>query len=159
MNTDVVRQILVHSIGAFGGTLGYAFMLNAPLKTILPASLTALLGYVIYAVLDLLTPVGEISSYFVATVVISVICELEARCMRMPSTIFLLTALVPLVPGYTFYCVMKAMVEDNGPAIASYGLKAVQIVAVIAVGAAVTSVLFRTLAGRPRRRAASKSVQ
>ena len=45
MNADLIRQILIHSVGAFTGTLGYAFMLNAPMKTILPASLTALLGY------------------------------------------------------------------------------------------------------------------
>lgn len=154
MITDTMRSILLHSLGAFGGTLGYAIMLNAPKRTVLPASLIALLGYVIYAVLYQLTPVGEISSYFIATVIISVICELEARVMRMPSTIFLLTALVPLVPGYTFYCVMQAMVENNGPAVASYGLKAVQIVAVIAVGAAVTSVLFRTITGLKYRKRA-----
>ena len=146
MSADIVRQVLLHSIGAFIGTVGYAFMLNAPFQTIFPASVTALLGYVIYDVLYLLTPVGEISSYFIATVIIAVICELEARVMRMPSTIFLLTALVPLVPGYTFYCMMLALVEDNGAAAASYGMEAVQIVAAIAVGAAVTSVLFRTLA-------------
>ena len=68
--------------------------------------------------------------------------------MRMPSTIFLLTALVPLVPGYTFYCAMLAIVEHNGQAFASYGLEAVQIVAAIAVGAAVTSTLFRALTVR-----------
>ncbi|MDO4741648.1 MAG: threonine/serine exporter family protein [Eubacteriales bacterium] len=145
MTLAVIESIALQSIGAFAGTIGYALMLNAPGNTILPASLTAVLGYVIYAALHQLSPIGEIASYFVATVVISVICELAARRMRMPSTIFLLTALVPLVPGYTFYCMMLAMVENNGPAIAAYGLKAVQIVAVIAVGSAVTSVLFRTL--------------
>jgi len=157
VNLIVIKQILLQSLGAFGGTLGYAVMLNAPAKTILPASLTALLGYVIYAVLFRLTPVGEMSSYFIATVVIAVICELEARVMRMPSTIFLLTALVPLVPGYTFYCAMLSLVEDNSAAFASYGIEAVQIVAVIAIGAAVTSVLFRTLAGLRMRRKAQKA--
>ena len=147
MNLAVIEQILLQSIGAFGGTLGYAVMLNAPASTVLPASLTGLLGYVIYAVLFLLTPVGEMSAYFAATVVIAVICELEARRSRMPSTIFLLTALVSLVPGYTFYCAMLALVEDNSAAFAAYIMEAVQIVAVIAIGAAVTSVLFRTLAG------------
>ena len=147
MNFAVIKEILLQSVGAFGGTLGYAFMLNAPLPTVLPASLTALLGYVIYAVLFRLTPVGEMTSYFAATVVIAVICELAARRMRMPSTIFLLTALVPLVPGYTFYRAMLALVQDNSAAFASAIIEAVQIVAVIAVGAAVTSVLFRTMAG------------
>lgn len=153
MNMDILMPILLHSIGAFGGTLGYAFLLNAPLNTVLPASLTGLLGYVIYEVMINLMGQGMIFSYFVATVVIAVICEIAARVMRMPSTIFLLTALVPLVPGYTFYCAMLAIVEHNGAAVASYGLEAVQIVAVIAVGAAVTSTLFRALTVRsPRRR-------
>ena len=144
----IVRQLLVHSIGAFGGTLGYAFLLNAPKNTVLPASLTGLLGYVIYEVMLNLLSMSMIFSYFIATVVIAVICEIAARIMRMPSTIFLLTALVPLVPGYTFYCAMLSIVEHNGAAFAAYGLEAVQIVAVIAVGAAVTSTLFRALTVR-----------
>ena len=145
------QQVLIHSIGAFGGTLGYAFLLNAPMNTVLPASLTGLLGYVIYEVMLNLMGQGMIFSYFIATVVIAVICEFAARVMRMPSTIFLLTALVPLVPGYTFYCAMLAIVEYNGAAVASYGLETVQIVAVIAVGAAVTSTIFRALTVRTKR--------
>ena len=149
MTPLILRQILLHSLGAFGGTLGYAFLLNAPLNTVLPASLTGLLGYVIYEVMINLMGQGMIFSYFVATVVIAVICEIAARVMRMPSTIFLLTALVPLVPGYTFYLAMLSMVEDKGYLAAAYGLEAVQIVAAIAVGAAVTSVLFRTMMAKP----------
>ena len=145
---DVISQIVLHSVGSFGGTLGYAFLLNAPMSTVLPASLTGLLGYVLYEVMVNLLGQGAMFSYFLATVVIAVLCEIEARLMRMPSTIFLLTALVPLVPGYTFYCAMLALVEDNGAAAAAFGLEAVQTVAAIAVGAAVPSVLFRALTVR-----------
>lgn len=145
----MIEQILLRCVGAFGGTLGYAFILNAPMSTVFPASVTGLAGYLIYELLLHFTGMGALFSYFAATVVISVACEIEARVMRMPSTIFLLTALVPLVPGYTFYLAMLSMVEDKGALAASYGLEAVQIVAAIAVGAAVTSVIFRTLAAKP----------
>jgi len=143
-----LQQMFIHSVGAFGGTLGYAFLLNAPLSTVMPASLTGLLGYVLYEALIRFSSCSMIFSYFFATVVITVLCEIEARMMRMPSTIFLLTALVPLVPGYTFYCAMLTLVENNGQAAASYGLEAVQIVAAIAVGAAITSVVFRAITVR-----------
>ena len=143
--SEVIRQIILHSVGSFGGTLGYAFLLNAPMRTVLPASVTGLVGYVLYESLFNLLGLGEILSYFIATVLISVLCEVAARVMRMPSTIFLMTALVPLVPGYTFYCAMLSLVENNGAAAASYGLDAVQIVAAIAVGAALTSVFFRAM--------------
>lgn len=147
----MIREFLLSALGAFGGTVGFAYMLHAPRGTVLPASLTALLGYVVYFVMHKMAGQSLIFSYFLATVVISVICEVEARLMRMPSTIFLLSALVPLVPGYNFYCAMLALVEDNGAAAASSGMQAVQIVAAIAVGAAVTSVLFRSLTRRGAR--------
>lgn len=148
----MTRQMIVSCLGAFGGTLGYTFLLNAPRSTILPASLTALLGYVIYALLNAFGA-SMIFSYFFATVVISVICEIEARVMRMPASIFLLSALVPLVPGYNFYCAMLYLVEDSGAAAAAECMDAVQIVAAIAVGAAVTSVLFRTLTRKAQKSA------
>lgn len=141
----MIRMVLISAIGAFGGTVGFAYMLNAPRKTVLPASLTGLLGSVVYTLLDKAAGQSLIFSYFCGTVAVSVLCEAEARIMRMPSTIFLLSALVPLVPGYNFYSAMLSLVENNGAAAASAGLEAVQIVAAIAVGAAVSSVLFRTL--------------
>ena len=99
---------------------------------------------------------GTMSAYFLlSTVLVSVVCELLARKMRTPATIFLLSALVPLVPGYNFYLAMLALVENRGAAAAQEGMVAVQIVAAIAVGAAVTSVIFRALAQRGKREANS----
>lgn len=148
----MIRSLVIRSVGAFGGTVGFSFMLNAPRRVVLPSSLTAVLGYILYELLFAFAGQSLIFSYFFATVVISVICEIAARVMRMPSTIFLLSALVPLVPGYNFYCAMLALVENNGSAAASYGLEAVQIVAAIAVGAAVTSVAFRSVSASLARR-------
>ena len=153
--SDMIRQIFLHCVGAFGGTLGYAFILNAPLSTVLPASLIGLFVYLMYELMIGFGGMGALFAYFVATVIISVMCEIAARVMRMPSTIFLLTALVPLVPGYTFYLAMLYMVEDKGALAAACGLEAVQIVAAIAVGAAVTSVVFRTLAAKPWKKKAA----
>lgn len=146
-----MRDVLISAIGAFGGTVGFAYLLDAPRRTILPTSLTGMLGFVIYVVLYRHLGRGIMLSHFAATVVVTVICEILARVMRLPSTVFLLTSLVPLVPGYNFYSAMLALVEDSGSRAASEGLTAVQIVAAIAVGAAVTSVCFRVLARRRRR--------
>ncbi len=144
----MIRELLVGAAGAFGGTIGLACLLNAPRRTLLPSSLIGVLGYVLYLLLSRGMGQSLIFSYFLSTVVIAVICEIAARVMRTPTTIFLLSALVPLVPGYSFYRAMLALVEDQGAAAAAYGLQAVQIVGAIAVGAAVTSVVFRALGMR-----------
>ena len=96
-----MRTIIVAALGAFGGTLGYAYILNAPKNTILPASFIGLAGYMAYVLLGM-AGFGTMSAYFLSTVLVSVVCELLARKMRTPATIFLLSALVPLVPGYNF---------------------------------------------------------
>ena len=150
----MIRDVIVSAIGALGGTAGFCYLLHSPNRTILPASVTGMIGFVIYVLLYRYVGHGTMLSYFAATMVVTVICEILARVMRLPSTIFLLTSLVPLVPGYNFYSAMLALVEDNGARAASEAFTAVQIVAAIAVGAAVTSVCFRTLAQYKRRKSA-----
>ena len=144
----MIEDLLISAAGAFGGTLGFAYLLNVPRRTVLPTSLTGMLGFLIYVLLARYAGQSLIFSYFFATVAVTVICEMLARVLHLPSTIVLLTSLVPLVPGYNFYCAMLALVEDNGALAAACGLQAIQIVAAIAVGAAVTSVCFRALARR-----------
>ena len=144
----MIEDLLISAAGAFGGTLGFAYVLNVPRRTVLPTSLNGMLGFLIYVLLARYAGQSLIFSYFFATVAVTVICEMLARVLHLPSTIFLLTSLVPLVPGYNFYCAMLALVEDNGARAAACGLEAIQIVAAIAVGAAVTSVCFRALARR-----------
>ncbi len=139
-----MRDFIFRAVGAFGGTLGCTFLINAPRNTAIPASITAMIGYILYLVMDALG-YGRIPSYFFATVIISVICEILARVMHMPATIFLLSALLPLVPGYNFYCAMLALVENNGPLAATETFNSLQAVAAIAMGAAATSVFFRAI--------------
>ena len=86
-----MRKIIVAALGAFGGTLGYGYILNAPKNTILPASFIGLAGYIVYILLGM-AGFGTMSAYFFSTVFVSVVCELLARKMRTPSTIFLLGA-------------------------------------------------------------------
>ena len=144
----MIEDLLISAAGAFGGTLGFAYVLNVPRRTVLPTSLNGMLGFLIYVLLARYAGQSLIFSYFFATVAVTVICEMLARVLHLPSTIFMLTSLVPLVPGYNFYCAMLALVEDDGAQAAASGLEAIQIVAAIAVGAAVTSVCFRALARR-----------
>lgn len=146
----MIRELLVSALGAFGGTAGFALMLSAPPRTVLPASLTSVVGYELFMILSNALGLSPMTAYFFASAVMSVLCEIEARCMRMPSTIFLLSALVPLVPGYSLYRAMLALVENDGAAAAAAGLAAVQGIAAIAVGAAVASVCFRIFAHKKR---------
>lgn len=140
-----MMSLFLRCIGAVGGTVGFCYMLDAPRKTILPTSIIALLSYLIYELMFVGLSQSMIFSYFFATVVITVICEMVARKMRMPTTVFLLSAMVPLAPGYSIYHAMLCLVQNDGAAAAASGLSALQAVGAMAVGAAVTSVCFRAV--------------
>ena len=82
----MMRKIIVAALGAFGGTLGYGYILNAPKNTILPASFIGLAGYIVYILLGM-AGFGTMSAYFFSTVFVSVVCELRDtisiwRCWR-----------------------------------------------------------------------------
>lgn len=149
----MIKELVVTGFGALGVTVGFAMLLNAPKRTLLPASITAMLGYWLYLALLEIAGTSAMTAYFLSSVFMSVLCEIEARWMRMPSTIFFLSALVPLVPGYTIYRAMLALVENDGAAAAGAALDAVQGIAAIAVGAVVASVLFRAFMSRRSSRA------
>ena len=148
----MIREFILGALGAFGGTMGFAILVNAPRRTVLPTSLTSMAGYLVYLLLFRLMGHGVLVSYFLASAVISAVCEIEARVMRMPATVFLLCALVPLVPGYSFYSSMLALVENEGALAAASMMQAVQVVAAIAVGAAVSSVCVRSVTEIRKRR-------
>ncbi len=129
-------------VGSFGGTFGFCFLLCSPHRSIISTSLIGTAGYMTFFILHKLE-VGMLPSYFFATVVIAVLCELEARRKKMPASVFLIGALVPLVPGYSFYNAMLELVRDNGMRAAADGVEAAMIVGAIAAGAAIVSSLSR----------------
>ena len=141
----MIREFVLGALGSVGGTMGFAMLVSAPRRTILPTSAISLVGYMLYLLLFRVLGGGVLISYFLATVVMAVFCEISARVMRMPATVFLLCALVPLVPGYSFYSAMLALVENDGVRAASSMMQAIQIVAAIAVGAAASSAAMRAL--------------
>ena len=148
----MISKLIIYAISAFGGTFGFSILINAPKRMVLPAAVTSFFGYGLSTVLLLMADFSEMTAYFFASVFMAVLCEIEARVMRMPSTIFLLSALVPLVPGYTIYRAMLFLVENNGARAAATALSALQGVAAIAVGAVTASVCFRALSSRRMRR-------
>ena len=58
--------LLLRSIGAVGGTVGFCYMLDAPRKTIFPASVIALASYLIYELMAVGLGQSLIFSYFFA---------------------------------------------------------------------------------------------
>ena len=88
--------MILDIIYCFIATLFFALVMNAPKKSLILSSLIASLGYFIYS---LFVNLGiDLLGFFMGTLVISLLGELCARIVKMPATIFIFPAVVPIFP-------------------------------------------------------------
>lgn len=133
---------LLKLISSFVGTLGFAIFMHAPKRAWLPASAIGGVAYVVYWAL-LQFGVYEPMSIFIAALLGSLMGQFLARRMQMIATIFVLLAMIPLVPGLGLYRCMHFLAQEMYSAGADAGVRAMMDVVMIALGIAVGSFIFR----------------
>ncbi len=138
--TDAVRILL----GSFVGTLGFAYLLHAPRRAMLPASLVGAGAYFLYWALTL-TGLSEPFCVFLGTLCGSLAGHLCARRMKMISTIFLTLSIVAIVPGLGLYRTMSLLGSGETTAGAQQGVQAMTSIAMIALGMGVGGFVDRLL--------------
>jgi len=111
-------------------------------------------GWLVYL---LLSGIGsEIGRYFLAAAAAAALSEICARLMKTPVTVFLIVAILPLVPGGALYYAMKYMLDGNGSLFASYTMAVTEYAAAIAIGGSFVSALARLMTEQTRKHAGKK---
>ena len=139
---ELVLDCLVKMISSFVGTLGFAIFMHAPKRAWMPASTIGGVAYALYwALLQL--RLYEPMTMFIAALLGSVLGQYCARRMHMIATIFVLLAMIPLVPGLGLYRCMHYLAQEMYGAGADAGVRAMVDIVMIALGIAVGSFIFR----------------
>ena len=139
---------------AFFASLGFGIFDNIRGNKLFFAGLCGGLGWFIYLAAERL-PISDIECYFWATVAISLFAEFAARLQKVPATLYLVPALIPLVPGGGVYYSVEAAILGETERAASLGLHTLGIAGALAMGIiTVTSLmrLYNVLAARRRLR-------
>lgn len=77
---------------------------------------------------------NELLCYFLATVVAAVFAEVMARIRKYPAISYLISSLLPLIPGSGIYYAAQQAVQGNSAGFVAYGTKTLAIAGVMAVG-------------------------
>lgn len=151
----MVAEFLRAALSSLLGTMGFAVLIHAPKKSVLPASLVGCLAYIAFW---LMTSAGvtEPTAMLAAAVMGSVIAQLLARRMHMIATVFNLLAIVPLVPGLGLYRFMELLGSGQTGQGAEVGVAAMTTIGMLALGIGVGSFVARLLNGLLRKPAAVK---
>ena len=145
----LVEQIVRAVFGAFFGTLGFAMLVHVPKRAWFVSGLIASLSYLLYwfmTCLGLPDPMAIVSGALFG----SLAGLLSARLMKIIGTVFLMSAVVPVVPGLGLYRMMSALGQGQIAAGAKTGIQAMITVAMIALGLGAGAFADRLLWSRSR---------
>lgn len=138
-------HIFLESLYALIATLCFAILFNIRGKNIFFASLGGAIGWFIY-LLSLNLNFSKILSIFLGSIILSIYSEVMARVLKAPVTIFLICAILPLVPGSGMYYTMLECIKGNSEAFLSTGLEtlsyALAIAAATILVASITKVII-----------------
>ena len=131
----VVKQLFFALIS----TAAFCLLWHLPLRHLPLASLGGAASWGIYLLLS-----AWLDNIFYIVLLVSIFsaayAEITARRVRAPATLFLIPALIPLVPGSSLYYTMLALVQDNTAGVHSYGMLTVKWVIGIAAGISLVGV-------------------
>lgn len=134
-------------VACFGASVFYCIIMSLPKKAIWISSFSSAMTYIIYR-LAFLSVDSEYIGYLAASFFAALSAEVLARVCKMPATIFIFPAVIPLVPGIGLYRTMLCLVRSDMSGFASEGTKTLFISGIIAVTVAVVNAFFRSVLKR-----------
>ncbi len=128
-------------IYSFATCIGYCVVCNSPRRTILPASFCGGAGWGVY--LAFAFTGNDLYQYFAAAVAITMLSEILARVQKCPVTLYLIPALLPLVPGGGIYYTMEHCLNGDNDLFLQTGLHTLAIAGCLALGVLLVTSLVR----------------
>lgn len=134
---------IIQLITSFLGALGFALFFDVNPRRIPVASLGSLLTWAIYWALYQVT--GHIFvPCIIASTFAAAYAEIAARACRVPTTVFFIIAVIPLVPGRGLFYTMSAVVNADWASFALNGSATLQFAAGIAGGICIVTACVQT---------------
>ena len=130
-------------VWAAAGTIGFSVLFDLRPRDLPLAAAGAVLGWGCYS---LAVAAGSMSSaFFVAAAVIGIWAEIVAAVAKRPASIYIVCAILPIVPGSGMYQTMLESVRGNLDGSLQAGFTTLMAAGAIAAGLAVSSALSRIL--------------
>lgn len=128
----MILDLFFNCIAAFLGTTAFCVLFHAPVKQYLLCGLTGVLGWLVYALMEL--GFSPATSSFAATVVIVFAARTFAVWRKVPSSMFIFSGIFPIIPGTGIYNTIYELISGNGQEAFSTGLATFKIVVAIVLG-------------------------
>ena len=128
-----MTEALIQITTAFVGSLGFALLFGLRRRYVLPAAVGGMLSWGVYLLLSRFLP-SDFLACLIASACAVLYAELLARLLRTPATVFVIPAVIPLVPGSSLYYAMSCVVQKDFAAAREFGMTTLEFSLAIAAG-------------------------
>ena len=139
---ELLTQWILPCCWSFVACVGFSLIFNIRGKMILWSSAGGVLGWFVY-LLSGFVGAGDVLQNFLAIVVIAIYAEVVARIRKAPATVFLIVALIPLVPGGGIYYAMEYCIDGDLDQFLSTTVHTLAIAGALALGILLVSTAVR----------------
>lgn len=146
----MTKQEIIQILAGFVGSFGFACLFNIRGKRLIVTALGGLLSWTLFVLLQHIIPSDPVN-YFVVALLLSVYAEVMARIMKTPTTTFITTSLVPLIPGGSLYYTMASVFEGNSAITLDKAVSTLEMAAALALGIIVATTVTRLIQGLPKK--------
>lgn len=124
------------------GSLGFAILFNVRGKRLVAAVAGGLLSWFLFVVISCFTD-NEPLNYFIVAVTLTMYAEVMARLLKTPTTTFITTSLIPLIPGGSLYYTMAYAFQSDSVNFITKGTYTIQLASALALGIIVATTISR----------------
>lgn len=125
-------------------TLAFSYYFNCPRRSMPYTTLLGGMSWTIYSIM-LNNNFSYIVSASSSAFIVAMFSEYLARKLKIPATIFLLPAIVPLVPGAGMYYTMYNLIEQNYVVFEEKAIETLFMAGSLAVGVVASSSIFKVI--------------
>lgn len=129
---------------AFTGSLAFGVIFNIRGKNNIFAGLGGLFAWVVYLLAGEFS-VNMLTQFFAAAIAISFYAEVMAIWRKTPVTVFIVSGMIPLVPGGTIFYTMRELIMGNYTESYQLGIDTIAIAGSIAMGILIASFAVQTV--------------
>ena len=135
---------LIQIVTGFLGSLGFAILYNIRGKKLIAASFGGFMSWSLFLFLGLFID-NEPARYLIVSMSISLYAEILARVLKTPTTTFIITALIPLIPGGSLYYTMSSAFGGDFDVFLGNAVSTLSLALALAIGVAIIAACTRLL--------------
>lgn len=137
-------EVVLQVVSAFVGVVTLAVVFQVPKRYLLLTGLTGAGGWLVDLVVTEVTENAILSS-FLAAFLVAVLSQIFARVSKAPVTIYLVTGILPLVPGVGMYRTVYYLLQSNTEQTSYFFSYTLQVAGMIALAIFVVDSFCRIL--------------